>query len=372
MTVLLSNNANSKLGVSIGISDTSISVTTGDGVKFPILSAGQWFPVVAIKASGQREIMRCTARSGDLLTVTRGQEGTAAQSFSAGDRIELRLTNGVMAEFLQSGDSRLGTASAKNTGITAGTVPLNGSDASFAGLSTSGVINAAGEVKTTSANSYRMKQGNYGAFWRNDGATFNLMLTNSGDSDGSYNSLRPFAVNLATGDVTIGGTLTATLDGSASKLGGVPAASFMRKDSNQIMSASLTMNNGTTDTPDVSFQNTSMIVAIDALGSEFRAYVNGGTSFPFQFDCAANKAKLFGSEAWTDSNSASKLAGSALAAVGTYMSGILISGGANPGDTVAGSNIRYSGSGGGTSISPPGSWMCVGKGDGTTGFKRIA
>lgn len=293
MTVLLANNAVSKLGTSITATDTTISVTTGDGTKFPALSAGQWFPVVLIKASGVREILRCTARSGDILTVTRAQEGTGAQAFSAGDRVELRLTNAALAEFLQNGDTRLGSAATKNTGTTTGTVPVNGSDASFAGLSASGIITAAGEVKSTSANSFRIKQGNYGAFWRNDGATLNLMLTNSGDQDGSYNAFRPFAVNLATGQAAINGSLT----GSASQLGGVAAASYMRKDTAQTMGASLTMNNGSSDTPEVTFQNTSISVSIDAVGSEFRAFVDGGTSFPFQFDCAAGKAKLFGYDA---------------------------------------------------------------------------
>ncbi|RAP72817.1 putative phage tail fiber protein [Candidatus Erwinia dacicola] len=49
----------------------------------------------------------------------------------------------------------------------------------------------------------RIAYGNYGTFWRNDGGNLFLMITNSGDQLGSYNSLRPFVVNLASGDVTI-------------------------------------------------------------------------------------------------------------------------------------------------------------------------
>lgn len=71
--------------------------------------------------------------------------------------------------------------------------------ASFAG-----VVSTGGEFQTTSANSYRMVYGNYGAFWRQDGTNYYLMLTDSGDAYGAYNSLRPFAVNLASGAVTIG------------------------------------------------------------------------------------------------------------------------------------------------------------------------
>lgn len=68
----------------------------------------------------------------------------------------------------------------------------------------SGTLKVGAEVQTTSANSYRMVYGNYGAFWRQDGSNLYLMLTNSGDQYGSYNSLRPLAVNLSSGDATMG------------------------------------------------------------------------------------------------------------------------------------------------------------------------
>jgi len=101
MAVLLKNNATSRLASSISAAETSLAVTSGDGSKFPSPTAGQWFPLAVIKASGVLEIMRCTARSGDVLTVERGQEGTAAQAFTAGDRVELRLTKGVFDEINQ-------------------------------------------------------------------------------------------------------------------------------------------------------------------------------------------------------------------------------------------------------------------------------
>lgn len=102
MGVLLKNNATSRLSSSLTAGATTLSVTSGDGAKFPSPTDGQWFPLTVIKASGTLEIMRCTARSGDLLTVVRAQEGTAAQAFTAGDRVELRLTSGALAEFKQT------------------------------------------------------------------------------------------------------------------------------------------------------------------------------------------------------------------------------------------------------------------------------
>lgn len=65
-----------------------------------------------------------------------------------------------------------------------------------------------GELKTTSANSFRMKLNGKGSFWRFDGTTQYLMFTKQNDADGTYNELRPFSVNAATGDVHFGHNVT--------------------------------------------------------------------------------------------------------------------------------------------------------------------
>ena len=102
MAALINNNAASRLASSILAASTSLTVTAGEGAKFPAPTGGNWFPVTALKADGTFEIMRCTARSGDVLTVARAQEGTTALAFSAGDRVELRVTAAVMADKLNS------------------------------------------------------------------------------------------------------------------------------------------------------------------------------------------------------------------------------------------------------------------------------
>ena len=88
----LANNAVGKLSAGIDDTSTSVYLTPGDGAKFPALSTGQWFPATLIKADGSFEIVRVTGRSTDTLTVVRARESTAAISFLAGDRIELRMT----------------------------------------------------------------------------------------------------------------------------------------------------------------------------------------------------------------------------------------------------------------------------------------
>lgn len=92
MGMKLANNAVSKIASSISPEDTIIPVLPGQGAKFPALGPADWFPATLIKSNGEMEIVKVTARSGDIFTVTRAFENTAALSFSAGDRIENRIT----------------------------------------------------------------------------------------------------------------------------------------------------------------------------------------------------------------------------------------------------------------------------------------
>ena len=92
MPLKATNNATSLLSSSIDTIATVVSITAGDEAKFPVLAGDDWFPVVVVDAAGNREIMRCTARSGINLTVFRGQEGTVARAFTAGARVDMRLT----------------------------------------------------------------------------------------------------------------------------------------------------------------------------------------------------------------------------------------------------------------------------------------
>jgi microcystin-dependent protein len=96
MAVLFANNATGRLASSVSLAQTTISLQSGQGARFPSPSGGDWFPITAIKASGAVEIMRCTARTGDVLTVARAQEATVALEWSPGDRVELRVTRNAL------------------------------------------------------------------------------------------------------------------------------------------------------------------------------------------------------------------------------------------------------------------------------------
>ncbi|WP_418513613.1 prophage tail fiber N-terminal domain-containing protein [Escherichia coli] len=83
----------------------------------------------------------------------------------------------------------------------------NGFYSSYPVLSKSDIsgnkIYANDEVIVRRQNALRMIAGDYGVIWRNDGANTYLLMTDKGDQYGGWNGLRPFAVNNATGEVTI-------------------------------------------------------------------------------------------------------------------------------------------------------------------------
>lgn len=104
--VKFANNAVSRLAGNITNIATTLTITPGDGAKFPSLGAGEYFPATLVKADGTLEIVKVTARSTDTLTIERAIEPVGgvqtAYSFSAGDKIELRMTAGSLANITTS------------------------------------------------------------------------------------------------------------------------------------------------------------------------------------------------------------------------------------------------------------------------------
>ncbi len=92
MAVKLLNDVRSKLAVSISSTDTQVRVIAGHGVRFPVLSSGDWFPLAIENENGEIEYMKATARTGDMITVERGLEGSVARGYQSGALVELRLT----------------------------------------------------------------------------------------------------------------------------------------------------------------------------------------------------------------------------------------------------------------------------------------
>lgn len=164
MGLKLANNAVSHITAGISNSDTTINVIPGDGLKFPVLSAGDWFPATLINPVGDLEIVKVTARSTDTFTVERAQEGTAAIAFVVGSRIELRMTAKVVSAMQTDIDSRLPTAGGNIASLTVNgytpwttenfdpTTKFNVSGGTLTGALLSGAINGAMATSDTTAS----------------------------------------------------------------------------------------------------------------------------------------------------------------------------------------------------------------------------
>lgn len=99
MTVLFSNNATTTLAATANTSATAVTVASGAGALFPApVPPSDYFYATLVNASNQMEIVKCTQRVSDTLTVVRAQQGTSALSFNIGDKIELRVTAGALQD----------------------------------------------------------------------------------------------------------------------------------------------------------------------------------------------------------------------------------------------------------------------------------
>ena len=105
MSVLFSNNAATTLAAGVG--DSATSVTVADGSVFPAISGSDYFYLTLEVDSDPdlKEIVKCTARSGNTLTVVRGQDNSTARTFSTTDKCELRLTAGGLNDVAAQADT---------------------------------------------------------------------------------------------------------------------------------------------------------------------------------------------------------------------------------------------------------------------------
>ena len=102
---LFANNADSSLNGAITSDTTVLALKVGEGGKFPSPANGDFFLVTLFERVGttelHHEIVKCTSRAGDSLTVVRAQEGTVARAFNSDDLVELRITKGTVENFSQ-------------------------------------------------------------------------------------------------------------------------------------------------------------------------------------------------------------------------------------------------------------------------------
>ena len=108
MGLVFKNNA--KTTLSSGVNDSTTTIPVTDGSVFPVAdaTAGTFF-FATLDDDTNNEIVKVTASNGNSgnqnLTVVRAQESTTARAFSSGNKVELRMTAGVVDTFNLSGNS---------------------------------------------------------------------------------------------------------------------------------------------------------------------------------------------------------------------------------------------------------------------------
>jgi len=117
MTQLFTNNATSALAATTTTTATSLVLTTGSGVKFPVLAGADFFMLTLVGLNAEFnesswEVVKVTGRSSDTLTVVRAQDNTSGVAWTSGTRVELRDTANTLSGFAQNVDNLSGLASA--------------------------------------------------------------------------------------------------------------------------------------------------------------------------------------------------------------------------------------------------------------------
>ena len=102
-TLVFANNASATLAGAITNTSTTVNLQSGEGALFPTLTAGEYFVGTFTDAATGllNEIVWCTARTSDVLTITRAQEGTTGLAWNAGDFFSALWTAGQAAAMLQ-------------------------------------------------------------------------------------------------------------------------------------------------------------------------------------------------------------------------------------------------------------------------------
>src|SRR4030067_133190 len=136
--IIVKNNAYSTLLAGITNVATNLSVQSGHGARFSAPGAGQIAKITLYDAAGNKEIVHCSARTTDSFTIARGQEGTTARAWNAGDGFEERATSGFLAVLSQLDRTETHTAVKTFAGGIAGDTAFSGSPQIAGGVSVTG------------------------------------------------------------------------------------------------------------------------------------------------------------------------------------------------------------------------------------------
>jgi hypothetical protein len=240
MNPVWADNAATTLALPISNSATTCTLDSGTGALFPNPTGGQVFSVTLISASNPNlyEIAYCTARSGDVLTITRGEEGTTALAWNAGDLAQNLVTAGLLNDLVvpsgvTSFNTRTGAVTLTSGDVTGalGYTPAdqtallwkNFQMGAFSDFGTSTSINATASF-TPATNGQVLLTANAGC----TGVMLSLVLSGSGftPESGSASNFGQTSVGVYTAvlDVEAGVPVSATVTVTASVSGAIGVA----------------------------------------------------------------------------------------------------------------------------------------------------
>ena len=213
MTVKFTNNASSTL--SSGINSSVTSLTVASASAFPQLAGADDYCYLTIQqATGTaREVVKATALSSNTFTIIRAQDNTTAQSFSAGDTVELRMTAALLTDVIDAATVE-GVKTNFQYTPTAGQTVFSGADNS----SNTMIINQSGLVNVY-MNGVRLVQGtDYTVSAANNTITLTTGATTADIIDievyGNFTGQSGAAVAITGGSIT-GTAITATTLGAS-------------------------------------------------------------------------------------------------------------------------------------------------------------
>lgn len=185
--------------------DGSANITVADATKAPLNgtgTSGTW----PISITGNAAAAPWTGITGKPTVIAAG--ATAADARTAINLGNVDNTTDASKSVLCA--TKLTTARTINGVSFDGTANITVADATKLPL-TGGTLT--GELISSAADTFRVTQGGYGVFWRNDGTNTYLLVTASGDPNGTYTAARPLSMVNATGVASINGNA-----GTATKL----------------------------------------------------------------------------------------------------------------------------------------------------------
>lgn len=125
MPALFKNNATATIAATITNTDTTIVLAAGLGNTFPLPTGSNYFYATLFDNVGNYEIVKCTARVTDTLTVVRAQDGTNPLPFNSGSGFAMRPVAAIFNNLVQldgaqtiSGSKTFSSAIIASAGVT--------------------------------------------------------------------------------------------------------------------------------------------------------------------------------------------------------------------------------------------------------------